>query len=103
MKKNRPNLVTEIKKYFLNNDGWHKKVDMFKVFQEWSPETVGRYLRKMSEQGEIKQGTYNGLYAKNLKTYANNGSLGQAPQPTEQYEIVELSDGSRVARKIYQN
>lgn len=48
---------------------WFKKVDLYSVAEDWSPETVGRTLRDMEESKKITVGKYDGKYAKGLAKY----------------------------------
>ena len=55
-------------------DDWHKKVHLYAVAEDWSPETVGRCLRDMAEEKDGKKpflrvGYYDGKYAKGLAKY----------------------------------
>ena len=56
-------------KYIQENEGWHKKVSLYSVAEDWSPETVGRTLRDLEELGKIEVGKYNGRYRKGLVRY----------------------------------
>lgn len=60
--------------YITNNEGWHKKVHLYAVAEDWSPETVGRALRDMvnpqdGSEPKLEVGYYNGKYAKGLAQY----------------------------------
>ncbi len=70
--------------------GWHKKVDLMKVAEEFSPETTGRVLRALAEKNIIKKEFYDGKYAKGLVMYAS------LETKESRVEIVEV-DGRRVA------
>lgn len=56
-------------KHLQANHGWHKKVDLFYQFYGTSPETIGRYLRELAEEKEIKVDYYDGEKAKGLAKY----------------------------------
>ena len=55
--------------YIDSHEGWHKKVHLYAVAEDWSPETVGRDLRKLEEEEKIEVGYYDGKYAKGLAKY----------------------------------
>lgn len=82
-------------KYLKENDGFHKKVHLYAVAEDWSPETVGRALRILQEEGKIKVDYYNGLRAKNLAKYA----IGDYKQAKIQYTVVE-KDGKIIYQQI---
>lgn len=48
--------------YLRDNKGWHRKVDLYLVAsnEEYSPETCGRTLRTLSEEGKIHVEYYKG-------------------------------------------
>lgn len=56
--------------YLNSHDGFVKKVHLYAVAEDWSPETSGRALRELREEGKIQVGYYDGKYAKNLAQYA---------------------------------
>jgi len=92
----RPNL----KKYLLNwinthSGEWHKKVSLYSVGDEieFSPESVGRALRMLEQEGRIKVSYYDGRWAKNLAKYSSNDFVQKKILPT----IVEMPDGTRKA------
>lgn len=81
----RPNL----KKYLLNwlnthAGEWHKKVSLYSVGDEieFSPESVGRALRSLEEEGRIKVSYYDGVWAKNLCKYSANDYTQKKLIPT---------------------
>jgi DNA-binding Lrp family transcriptional regulator len=82
----------------LHNGEWIKKVELF-VFAEqlgYSPETCGRRLRELVNEGKIEAGKYDGKYAKGLVKYSYN-----PPKDLKaKIEIVEIN-GERIARQIY--
>lgn len=90
-------LKNKLLNYLQTNPGWHKKVHLFMVAEQmgYSPETCGRRLRELADEGKIKAGYYNGQYAKNLTKY----TADETPNYNK-VEIVELSDGRRVAKMI---
>jgi len=59
-----------LKEYLQNNEGFVKKVHLYAIAEDWSPETVGRELREMEKQGEIFVDYYDGRYSKNLAMYS---------------------------------
>lgn len=79
---------------FINStDGWHKKVSLYAVVEDYSPETVGRDLRTLAEDGIIEKGEYDGKITKGLAMYSRKGQ----PKPqTPKFTIVEI-DGQRKA------
>lgn len=83
--------------YLGMNEGWHKKVHLYAVAEDYSPETVGRALRTLSEEGKIFVDYYDGKISKNLAMYS-----AKPPEPKAkiEYAIVELPDGRRIARLI---
>ena len=72
-------------KYIKENPGWHKKVALYTVAEDWSPETVGRTLREMEESKEIVVGYYDGKYAKGLAMYAYE----KQPELKTKVEIID--------------
>jgi hypothetical protein len=48
---------------------WYKKVSLYRIAEDWSPETVGRTLRDLESKGKLTVGKYNGKYAKGLVRY----------------------------------
>ena len=78
------------------NEGFHKKVHLYAVAEDWSPETVGRTLRDMAHPKDesppkAKVGEYDGKRKKGLKKYC----IVDWQQPQIKYEIVE-KDGKIV-------
>ena len=61
--------------YIRDNEGWHKKVQLYVIAEDWSPETVGRELRRLEEDKKIGVGYYNGKYSKNLAKYRLQGEV----------------------------
>lgn len=71
------------------NEGWHKKVSLYAVAEDYSPETVGRALRNLVEEGKIFVDYYDGKIAKNLAMYS--------AQPIKRKkQIVNIIDGKAV-------
>jgi len=66
---------------------WFRKVSLFSQFEDWSPETVGRTLRELEEQGRLNVGYYDGKYAKGLAKY----KLAEKQAPKQVIE--ELPNG----------
>ncbi len=56
----------------LHEGEWVKKVQLYLVSDEagYSPETCGRTLRKLEEDGTIQVSYYDGKFAKNLAKYS---------------------------------
>ena len=71
----RPPLRGEILKYMKKR--WEKKADLYSVFPDWSPEYVGRLLRKMEVANLLEEGDYNGKWVMGLKKYRIMPSGGQ--------------------------
>jgi len=61
--------------FIVQNEGWHKKVHLYGVAEDFSPETVGRKLRELESEGKIEVGLYNGKYTKGLAQYRLKGEL----------------------------
>lgn len=78
--------------YIQNHEGWLKKVDLYKIAEEFSPETAGRALRLLAEENKIQVQYYDSRHAKNLAMYSR---IGEAPK-TFKPEIITKPDGSRV-------
>ena len=81
--------------YLKQNKGWHKKVSLYVIAEDWSPETVGRDLRALQESGEIQVGYYDGKISKGLAKYAFE------KQP-ELKTKVELVDGIARVTQYYE-
>lgn len=77
------------------NNGWHKKVSLYVIAEDWSPETVGRELRSLQEDGEIQVGYYNGKISKNLAKYAYE------KQPTLKTKV-EVINGKAIVSQYYE-
>ena len=63
--KNKETCKSVLLDFLKANEGWHKKVHLYAVAEDWSPETVGRELRLMAEPEdesppEIKVDYYRG-------------------------------------------
>jgi len=71
----RPPLRGEILKYMTRR--WEKKADLYSVFPDWSPEHVGRTLRRMTVDKVLEGGKYNGIWIKGLRKYRIMPSGGQ--------------------------
>lgn len=77
--------------YIQDNPDWHKKVELYVIAEDWSPETVGRRLRELEKAGDITRGTYDGKYKKNLVKYILKGVVEPKPR------FIEIErDGERV-------
>lgn len=79
--------------YINANEGWHKKVHLYVIAEDYSPETVGRDLRTLAEENKIEKGEYDGKITKGLAMYSKKGT--QKPQPPK-FTIVEIN-GERKA------
>lgn len=66
----KPTCRSVLLDYINTHEGYTKKVDLYRVAEDWSPETVGRDLRYLEEEGKIKVAHYDGKYSKNLCKYA---------------------------------
>lgn len=84
--------------YIKNNEGWHKKVHLYAVAEDWSPETVGRTLRDMANPPDntkptIEKGEYLGKYRKTkLAQYRLIGK--------KQYRILVTEYGEEIKIEI---
>ena len=69
-----------------NKTEWIKKVLLYVQAEDWSPETVGRTLRTLEEEGKISVSYYDGKYAKGLAQY----KLGKVELPKKpHYEVID--------------
>lgn len=87
-------------KYINEHEGWHKKVHLYAVAEDWSPETVGRALRTLSEgeKAPLKVGYYKGKIAKNpLAQYAKS----DYHEPVKKYKRTEV-DGRIIYQEYYE-
>lgn len=99
MKRDKETCESVLLQYLKENEGWHKKVALYAIAEDWSPETVGRTLRDMHDEGTIFVNYYDGKYAKNLAMYA----IAHKVEPKKvKWEIIE-KDGKRVAVPVYGN
>ena len=78
--------------YINSQEGFVKKVELYSVAEDFSPETVGRMCRELEEEGKIKVGYYNGKYANGLATYAKADYVEKKPQI-----IIREVNGQRMA------
>lgn len=93
--KNGPTCEEVLLKYLQENEGWHKKVYLYTIAEDWSPETVGRDLRTLHEKKKkIFVDYYKGKYTDRLAMYS---AKPKEPVVAPRYEIVEI-DGRPVAR-----
>lgn len=76
------------------NPSWHKKVHLYAVAEDYSPETVGRALRKLEKENRISVDYYDSKHAKNLAMYA----IQNTPKPSKEKYIVvgQREDGSSI-------
>jgi len=68
-----PSLEQRLLNYLKENEGqWVKKVSLFVLADEfgYSPETAGRLLRDLAENGKIQVAYYDSVYARNLAKYS---------------------------------
>lgn len=82
-------METLLLNYLKNHEGeWIKKVALYVIADEggYSPETCGRTLRTLAENGKIVVSYYDGKYAKNLAKYSYN-------PPKELRKTVEIIEG----------
>lgn len=70
---------------------WFRKASLYSQFEDWSPEGVGRELRKLTEDEELEVGYYDGKYAKGLAKYKLKGK----PEPKQ---VVEVKDGVAILK-----
>lgn len=73
---------------------WVKKTELYSICGEHghSPESVGRASRLLEQEGKIKVGYYDSVYAKNLAQYC----IGEPKKPFTQWEEIIKDDGTRV-------
>lgn len=64
---------------------WHKKVSLYVIAEDWSPETVGRDLRDMEKDKIINVDYYDGKHAKGLAMY----SYEHVPKLKTKVEVVD--------------
>jgi len=83
--------------YLKENVGWIKKVQLYVVAEDYSPETVGRALRILTEEGKIFVDYYKGRFKQDLAMYS---AKPKEPVKKVTYEIIER-DGKRVAVPVY--
>lgn len=88
----RADCKNTLEHYLKTHQGWFKKSALYAVAEDWSPETVGRKLRLLVEEGKIKGGFYDGRYRKNLKRY----TADEIPVESK-IRVVQLPDGSYTA------
>lgn len=74
---------------------WHKKVNLYVIAEDWSPETVGRDLRQLEEEKIINVDYYDGNYAKGLAMY----SYEHVPKLKTKIEII---NGKAIKREYYE-
>lgn len=79
------NLKNLLLKYLQENEGWHRKVSLFVLGDEWgfSPESIGRKLRELESEGKIFVEYYDGKFSKNLAQYST--------KKREQKKVVEIN------------
>ena len=90
-----------LKKYLLeylnSNSGWHTKGSLYLVGEneEYSPESCGRELRKLFEEGLIQRDEYKGKRKQTLTKYARLDTQVVPP-----YKAVELVDRNGILTAI---
>lgn len=69
-----------------HNGEWFKKVSLYILADEngYSPESCGRELRALEEEGKIQKQFYSGKYASNLVKY----SYGAIPEKVKKVIII---------------
>lgn len=74
-----------------NAPGWHKKASLYVVAEEngYSPETAGRVLRELAEEGTIAVEYYTGQRKQKLSKYSYD-------KPAEKKLIIKIIDGQAV-------
>ena len=83
-------------KYLKDNPKqWHKKVSLYVVAEDWSPETVGRELRELEEEKIINVDYYDGKHAKGLAMY----SYDHVPKLKTKVEII---NGKAIVTEYYE-
>lgn len=87
----RDNCKQQLIDYLKQNPGWHRKVHLFVLGDEWgySPVTIDRKLRLAAELKEIQDGEYDGRYAKGLKKYCYD-------KPVERKLTIKVVDGKAI-------
>lgn len=91
----KQSLSDKLLKYLKDNNGqWFKKVNLFIIADEagYSPESAGRCLRTLAEEGKISVDYYDGTYAKHLAKYSYN-------PPKEKVKGYVIENG--VAKEVY--
>lgn len=78
------------------NPGFHKKVHLMVVAEDWSPESTSRRLRELQEEGSISVDYYDGRYAKGLARYSADES------PKKEVRKVEIINGKAVMVTKYE-
>jgi len=98
----KTSLKQKLLSYINSNEGWHKKVNLFVVADDWgySPETVGRSLRTLAENKEIQVSYYDGVYSKNLAKYASLDTI-EVKKRIRYEEVVDESGARKVLQIIY--
>lgn len=83
----RPKLKQYLLNWINNNQGWHKKVDLYIVGDhiEHSAESTGRALRDLAEEKQINVDYYDGQWAKGLAKYSSKGT----PIQKTHYKVID--------------
>jgi len=72
------------------NPGWHKKVELYVIAEDWDAETVARDLRDMETDKEIQGGYYKAKRRNvNLKKYSSLDT----PVPQKRKMQIIIKDG----------
>jgi len=81
--------------YLISHSGeWFKKVHLYVLADEngYSPESCGRELRALEEEGKIEKQFYDGKYVSNLVKYSYN------PPPEKKVKFIEENG---IMKQIY--
>jgi len=84
-----------ILEYLKNNKSWHKKVQLYVIGEDFSPETIGRALRELAEEKIINVDYYDGKHAKGLAMY----SYDHVPKLKTKVEII---NGKAILKEYYE-
>jgi hypothetical protein len=89
-------LAYHLYQYLIKNEGWHSKGSLYQISEreEYSPETCGRTLRTMSEDGIIQCEYYKGKRKQKLAKYSALPVVQKVLIPT----IIIREDGTRAVR-----
>lgn len=87
--------------YLYDNPGWHKKVHLYAVAEDWEAESVGRELRNMAEDSETHKPEifvdyYDGKYKSGLAMYCAE----KPPEPPKVTYREVIINGSRIMQRV---